>query len=332
MRYLGLDPARRHPSGGLMHPRLDLIDLDQTGLEGYRRFISCWLSRDHGPTFIVDPGPASTAGRLIARLGELGVARLDRILLTHIHLDHGGATAALLAAYPDARVVCHRKARKHLVAPERLWEGSRQVLGELAERYGEPRPIGEGDLSDYDDLARDDIQTIETPGHAPHHVSFLHRGTLFVGEAAGTFLRLDDGGWYLRPATPPRFVLDVATASLDRLLAVDPEPERLAFAHHGLLAGRTRELLTRSRRQHEQWVDVVREERRQRPELGFDALADRIVTRLRREDPDFARGRELPADIAVRERDFTRQTLRGMVQYVESEQGDDETQERAADS
>jgi len=304
-----------------MHPRLTLIDLDQPGLEGHRRFISCWLSQDHGPTFIVDPGPRNTAPHLIARLRDLGVARLDLILLTHIHLDHGGAASDLLDAFPDARIVCHRKAREHLVAPERLWEGSRQVLGDMAERYGQPLPVPEASLATYQEVADLGIDIIETPGHAPHHVCFLHHRTLFVGEAAGTFQALAGGRWYLRPATPPRFKLEVALGSLDRLLALDPVPERLAFAHHGLLEGRVTELLRRAREQLQRWVDTVRDSRSHAPEAGFDALADDVVSRLRADDPFFGHGHLLAPDIAVREQDFTRQSLRGMVQYVDEGAG-----------
>lgn len=304
-----------------MPPRLDLVDLDQPDLQGYRRFISCWLSHGEGPAFIVDPGPASTAQVLVDRLADLGVASLDFILLTHIHLDHGGATPLLLDAFPGARVVCQPKARGHLIEPSRLWEGSRAVLGDVAAVYGEPRPVSESALIGYDDLRAAGIEVIPTPGHAPHHISFLHAGTLFVGEAAGTFLDLEDGDWYLRPATPPRFFLETAVASLERLLALDPAPARLAFAHHGLLEGRTRQLLERSRQQHLEWVDTVRRVRRAHPGASFDDLAVRIADQLLANDPHLARRGDLPADIQIREQDFTRQTLRGMVQYVEADEG-----------
>ncbi|MDY0108444.1 MAG: MBL fold metallo-hydrolase [Candidatus Krumholzibacteria bacterium] len=301
-----------------MPENLELIDLDQPALTGYRRFISCWLSRGDGPVFIVDPGPAASAPHLRDRLRQLGVTRLDLILLTHIHLDHGGGAADLLDAYPGARVYCHPAGRQHLTAPGRLWEGSRQVLGEVAAVYGEPRPVPEATLAGEAELAEAGIAVIATPGHAPHHVSFQHAGTLFVGEAAGTFLDLGDGRWYLRPATPPRFRLEVAVASLDRLLALDPPPARLAFAHHGLLAGRAPELLARARQQLVQWVDTVRAAL---AAADVAAAAELAVARLAASDPDFARLSELPSDIRVREEDFTRQTLRGMVEYVQSSGG-----------
>ena len=304
-----------------MPPRLDLIDLDQATLTGYRRFISCWLSRGDGPTFIVDPGPISTAGVLESRLGDLGVDHLDFILLTHLHLDHGGATARLLEAFPAARVVCQKKSQHHLTDPSRLWEGSRAVLGAVADIYGEPGAVPGSALATYADLATAGIEVIPTPGHAPHHLSFLHHGTLFVGEAAGTFLDLGAHGWYLRPATPPRFFLATALASLDRLLALEPAPERLAFAHHGLLTGQVRDLIRASREQHRRWVDVVRKVRGENEAATFEDLAPLMVEHLAANDSHFGLRDHLPADIQTREQDFTRQTLRGMVQFIEAETG-----------
>ena len=304
-----------------MPPRLDLIDLDQATLAGYRRFISCWLSRGSGLTFVVDPGPASTAEVLEVRLRDLGVKDLDFILLTHIHLDHGGATSRLLEAFPAARVVCQKKSQHHLTAPARLWEGSRAVLGAVADTYGEPRPVPESALATYADLATAGIEVIPTPGHAPHHLSFLHHGTLFVGEAAGTFLDLGDHGWYLRPATPPRFFLATALASLDRLLALEPVPERLAFAHHGLLTGQVRDLLRASRDQHRRWVEVVRQARGENEAATFEDLAPLVVERLAADDSHFRLRDHLPTDIQIREQDFTRQALQGMVQFIEAETG-----------
>jgi glyoxylase-like metal-dependent hydrolase (beta-lactamase superfamily II) len=305
--------------------RLHLIDLDQP-LPGQRRFISCWARLDGPVTYVVDPGPPRSAAALAARLRELGLRRLDLVLLTHVHLDHGGATAPLLEAFPGARVVCHPDGRRHLADPGRLWAGSRQVLGRKAEVYGEPRPVPPCALADDDEAARLGIEVIPTPGHAPHHVAFRDGDDLFLGEAAGTFSTLGRGplttDYYLRPATPPRFRPEVARASLDRLLALDPLPRRLRFAHHGWFGGDGRRLLTDASGQLDLWLGACREGLDAWPAAvgdiagAPDALLDDIAARARRRDPLFARGEALEADIRERERDFTRQSLRGMLGHL----------------
>jgi len=299
-----------------MPAQLDLVDLDQPRLEGQRRFISAWVSRSEGLAFLVDPGPPSTAAALLAALRGLGVTRLDYVLLTHVHLDHAGATADVLDAYPGARAWCHETGRRHLVDPSRLWEGSRQVLGTTAEVYGEPRPVPAAALADDDELAARGVRVVPTPGHAAHHASFAHADTLFVGEAAGTYLALPGGGWYLRPATPPRFVPEVALASLARLLALEPRPRRVAFAHHGCLEGRTGELLEAARDQLRLWVEVARRCAARDPGAAPEALVAACLETLAAADARFARRGELPPDIQARELQFTRQSLRGILGAV----------------
>ena len=87
------------------------IDLDLPSQPGFRKFISSWLYRNNGLTFLVDPGPLATLPHLLTELRRLGVKQLDYIFLTHIHIDHAGGCGALLAAFPDAQVICHPEAR-----------------------------------------------------------------------------------------------------------------------------------------------------------------------------------------------------------------------------
>ena len=311
---------------GAGRPVLTLIDLDQP-LPGQRRFISCWVSRSPGLTFVVDPGPPGTADYLVAELEKLGVEQLDFVLLTHVHLDHGGCTARILERWPGARVVCHEKGRPHLIDPARLWKGSRAVLGRKAEVYGQPAPVPADALAGIEILKPHEIRVIDTPGHAAHHQAFLHRGDLFLGESAGTFSTLgnrpDTDDYYLRPATPPRFFLEVARDSVDRLLDLDPVPANLLFAHHGRFCGDIPGLLRTARDQLTHWVETVREvvkthqglPHTEQDEQGT-ALRDAIMRKLVERDPYFARGAALPEDIQERERDFTHQTLRGMLEYL----------------
>ena len=310
-----------------MDDRLHLIDLDQQ-LPGQRRFISCWVWHTPELTFIVDPGPAGTAGALLGARDKLAVSRLDFVLLTHVHLDHAGCTAQVLVRWPAARVVCHARGRAHLLDPSRLWMGSRQVLGRKAEVYGEPSAVPVAALAEFHELEAHGITVIDTPGHASHHQSFLHAGNLFLGEAAGTFSTLeqgpDSGDYYLRPATPPRFLPQVYDQSLAALCGLGGQVQRFCFAHHGQHTADPAELLTKARAQAALWLQLVAGYCADhggtaaflaaKPAEGhFEALADILAAA----DPHFARRSGLPKDIREREQDFTRQTLRGMVGYLD---------------
>lgn len=307
---------------------LHLIDLDQE-LAGQRRFISCWAQLGDDVTFVVDPGPPATGARLIAALEDLGLDRLDFILLTHIHLDHGGAASDVLRRWPEAKVICHRSGRDHLADPERLWAGSKKVLGRAAEVYGQPRPVPEEALVGFAAAHERGIEVVHTPGHAPHHVSYLHEGILFLGEAAGTYSSLGKGpgtdAYYLRPATPPRYFPVVAADSIDRLLDLDPFPRRLCFAHHGQHVGDGRPLLAEAKQQLHVWMETVREVADARGGLpaeedaaGLEDFMAAVQGRLLAIDSRYARMNELPDDIRIREDQFTRQTLSGMIGHLRS--------------
>lgn len=303
---------------------LKLIDLDQD-LPGQRRFISCWVGSHQGQYFVVDPGPSSTGEYLVAQLETMHLPRIDFVLLTHIHLDHAGCTARVLERWPRARVFCQKVGRFHLSDPEKLWQGSLAVLGHKAEVYGEPLPVPANSFIDEKGLADHGIAVIPTPGHAPHHVSFVCGENLFLGESAGTFSTLggpkDSLECYLRPATPPRFFPKVYDTSLQAMLEISPFPRRLCFAHHGQFTGDGKTLLREARAQLKLWVEVVRETLLG---LGVDASDSEAVeacvpdlmAALRQKDAFFARGQSLPEDIREREEDFTRQTLRGITGHL----------------
>jgi glyoxylase-like metal-dependent hydrolase (beta-lactamase superfamily II) len=293
---------------------LSLIDLDQP-IPGHRRFISCWVRLAGGLAFIVDPGPLSTLPVLLEELGRRGVARIDFVLLTHVHLDHAGCTAEVLDAFPGAKVHCHAAGIEHLVDPERLWQGSQKILGDKAAVYGEPTPVPAGRFAADGELLERGIRSIPTPGHAVHHTAYLHEGVLFAGEAFGTSQGLPSGELYLRPAAPPRFYLDQALASIDALAALEPEPGLVAFAHHGSRPG-ARAIAAAARGQLVRWVEVIRGLLRD----GDRDLEPRLFARLMELDPLYGQGRfdELDEDFQPRERHYLANTLSGLRGWIES--------------
>lgn len=285
---------------------LSLIDLDIESL-GYDRFISAWLHRGQERTYLVDPGPAATIDRLLDALAAGGVETIDRVLLTHIHLDHAGATGHLLEHFPEARVVCHEKAIRHLADPRRLMEGSRKVLGRIADVYGDMRPVDEHRMIADSRVDREEkFAVLPAPGHAPHHLCFVFPGILFVGELLGVFHALENG-YYLRPATPPRFAAKDFFDSMDR---IEPYADRrVCFGHHGSFA-HGREILAAAREQLALWIDVIASHW---PEAGVD----RITKELMQRDPLFAKIDHLSGRQRERELYFAGNSIRGIGESLE---------------
>ncbi len=294
-----------------MNPdRFTCIDLDQPGMEGFRKFISSWLVRSDGFTLLVDPGPISTIPQLLAELRRHQVTRLDYILLTHIHIDHAGGAGALLAEFPQARIICHPEGIRHLVAPEKLWQGSQKILGGLAHVYGEIVAIPSASIGFEETVGTTGVRSFLTPGHAQHHVSYLLDDLLFAGEVAG--VRSDvPGGIYMRPATPPRFNLAVALDSLERMIAL--APRAMIFAHYGRVENGLEHLLI-ARRQLLLWVRAVAVTAGVAESLREGAL----VSWLLEHDENYRNGTLLPADISARERYFLGNSLRGMIEFVDA--------------
>lgn len=285
------------------------IDLDQPGLVGFRQFISSWLYRGENFNLVVDPGPLSTIPHLVGELRRYGVERLDYILLTHIHIDHAGGTGALLRSFPEAKVICHQDGIRHLVSPEKLWEGSRKVLGEqLADAYGEIVPVPEANILFEEAIGVSGVRAFMTPGHAQHHCCYLLGDLLFSGEVAGARCPVAEG-IYIRPATPPRFMLEVALDSVERMLAL--KPRRMVFAHYGLVDTAVLHL-TIARNQLTLWVkgasEVAAVAETEREEAFFDWLQEH--------DEHYRNIAQLPEDIRARERYFFGNTYRGMAEYV----------------
>jgi len=282
-----------------MEPELIEIKQDRPGFD---RFIGSWICPGD-KTLVIDVGPSRSLPKLIDALMAMGVHRVDFVLLTHIHMDHAGGLAEFLDHYPMARAVCHSNAIAHLVDPSKLWLGSRKTLGDLAEAYGPIRPVERERLLPHTETRVEGIDIIETPGHAPHHLSFIVEGNLFAGEAGGIYLAGKD--WeYLRPATPPVFSLKEFLASIDRLLAAEDLP--ICYAHFGR-AGRSHPMLKRQRAQLLFWESVMREELAE----GEDRLTERCMGRLLREDPELKDFGAMPAADQEREKFFTASSLKG---------------------
>jgi glyoxylase-like metal-dependent hydrolase (beta-lactamase superfamily II) len=204
---------------------------------GHPRSIASALLRDHQVTALVDPGPGSTINNLRERLGQfgLGVSDLDFVLLTHIHLDHAGATGALVGENPRLQVYVHERGAPHMMEPSKLLRSAARLYGnEMQRLYGEFLPVPSENLrilagGETISLGSRRLSVHYTPGHASHHVSYfdLSDGTAFVGDTAGISV---DGHPYVLPATPPPDIdFEIWESSLDAISAW--HPKRLFLTH-----------------------------------------------------------------------------------------------------
>jgi glyoxylase-like metal-dependent hydrolase (beta-lactamase superfamily II) len=192
---------------------------------GRPRVIGCWQVGD----VLIDPGPSSCLPTL---LDALDGTEPSALLLTHIHLDHAGAAGSLVQRWPELRVYVHELGAVHLVEPSRLLDSAQRLYGDDMDRlWGEVLPVPERNLIELrgGEHLDGDFEVAYTPGHASHHVSFLHAGTAFVGDVAG--VRIATSSLTVPPTPPPDVDLEAWHQSLDRVAAW--KPERLAMTHFG---------------------------------------------------------------------------------------------------
>lgn len=308
MNKNGLDPQLSAIADGVYQVTL------APPIEGFENFISAWVVTGT-PSFVVDVGPGSTADQLLRGLEMLGIDRLDYLLLTHIHLDHAGAAGAIARRFPEARVVCHAKGIPHLVDPTQLWEGSRSVLGPVAEAYGPLEPIPAERFIASQEFHTREISALLTPGHAVHHVSYRTDRGLFAGEACGVRYQLGGDREYLRPATPPRFFLDVAVASVDAL--IEQAPSRMMIGHYGMVTDGLG-LLKRHREQLIFWENwVARMAGRHSAEKLLDVLSQGLLA----EDPCLACFSGFSEPAQRRERYFLKNSINGFLGWIQKSEG-----------
>lgn len=201
-----------------------LIDLHHLGRE---RVIGSWLVDD----VLIDPGPGSCLDTLLEGLaGE--VPRV--IALTHIHLDHAGATGSLCARWPDTEVWVHERGAPHMADPTRLLASATRLYGDDMDRlWGEFLPVPADRIRVLEEGTTGAFRVAKTPGHASHHLCYLHErsGTLFSGDTGGVRVA---GGPTIAPTPPPDIDLEAWLESLARLEAW--EPERVVPTHFGVFA------------------------------------------------------------------------------------------------
>lgn len=236
-----------------------LIDVRHLGRE---RVIGCWVLDG----VLIDPGPTSSLENLLEALGGETPRAL---LLTHVHLDHAGASGTIVRRWPELPVYVHERGARHLADPAKLLASASRLYGDQMERlWGEVAPVPERNLRPLrggEKLLG--FEVAYTPGHASHHVSYLHTdsGRAFVGDTAA--VRIPPSDLVLPPTPPPDIDLDLWNRSIDRIL--EWEPTSLGLTHFGAVEDPGGHLR------------VVRDRLREQAELARELPAEEFERELR---------------------------------------------------
>jgi glyoxylase-like metal-dependent hydrolase (beta-lactamase superfamily II) len=203
------------------------------------RIIATVVIHDRGGVVLVDPGPSSTLPVLRRELDRAGIAMsdVDAVVLTHIHLDHAGASGTLVREYPRLRVYVHEQGAPHMIDPTRLLASAARLYGDDMDRlWGEFRPVPAEAIVALQGGERirvggRELDVAYTPGHASHHVSYHVRdtGLALVGDTAG--IRLTPDGYVMPPTPPPDIDLEAWAVSLSTI--EQWRPDTLFLTHFG---------------------------------------------------------------------------------------------------
>jgi glyoxylase-like metal-dependent hydrolase (beta-lactamase superfamily II) len=214
---------------------LSWIDLQ---FQGRSNVIAAGVVRGAAGVAIIDPGPTSCLSTLELGLQEHGIRWDDvrHILLTHIHLDHAGATGTIVRANPGITVFVHERGAKHMIEPSRLLDSATQLYGDRMDvLWGEFAAVPQSHVVSLAGGERVEaggrvFDVAYTPGHAVHHVSYFDpsAGVAFVGDVGGVCVR---DGYVLPPTPPPDIDVEAWITSVDRILAWSPST--LFLTHFG---------------------------------------------------------------------------------------------------
>ena len=199
-----------------------------------KEFITIYILIDDKIT-LIETGPACSHNNLVEGITKAGVglSDIDYIVPTHIHLDHFGGGGHIMNVCENASAVVHPNAVYHVSNIDKWWSGSLDFLGEVAELYGKPLSIPESRIISAEnnfelDLGKTKLKSLHTPGHAPHHITWINGKSAFVGDSLGL--------WYPKigrafPVTPGYYRHDLALQSINLMSELDLE--ELYYTHFG---------------------------------------------------------------------------------------------------
>ncbi|HNR32028.1 MAG TPA: MBL fold metallo-hydrolase [Candidatus Hydrogenedentes bacterium] len=242
---------------------------------GIARRAAAYLLIEDGRAALVDNNTNRAVPLLLDALAasDLAPDAVEYVIVTHVHLDHAGGTAALLKHCPNATVLAHPRAARHLVDPSRLVAGAKGVYGEetFAKLYGVIEGVPEARVRTFDDgeslaWGTRTLRFLHTRGHANHHFCIHDSGAncVLAGDAFGIGRSSCErqGPSFLIAATAPTdFDPALARDAVRRI--VETGAASVYVTHYGRFdeVGEDAEKLIRCIDLHEAIVDAAVEQR-----------------------------------------------------------------------
>lgn len=292
-----------------LEPHIFLIDLKPVG---FSHFIASYIIKAK-KVAIVETGPKATIPNLLTGLKEIrvNVEDVDYVAVSHIHLDHGGGIGELLSHLPKAKLIVHKKGAPHIANPEKLWTQAKQVLGKVAELYGEPvavandRVIIAEDGATFDLGQNVELRIVETLGHASHHQSFYEKRSqgIFPGDTAGIYIPEFD---VIVPTTPSPFYLETTLASIKKLKQL--KPKAMYYSHFGQVTQPLKKLQIYAN-QLRLWANIVAQKMKE------DATIEEIEEEIAKRDPAIRKVREYIKTHPIMNRGIISQNIQGFIEY-----------------
>ena len=165
---------------------------------------------------IIDTGTNHSVPPVLEAIRAKGLRpeQVEFVILTHVHLDHAGGAGLFMREFPNATLTVHPRGVRHMIEPGALLAGTVAVYGEEATRrmYGDILPVPKARILETPHassirLNGRELQFLDTPGHARHHVAILDSksGHIFAGDTFGlSYREMDqDGRQFIIPTSSP---------------------------------------------------------------------------------------------------------------------------------
>jgi glyoxylase-like metal-dependent hydrolase (beta-lactamase superfamily II) len=198
-----------------------------------KEYAACYLIKEGNRGILIDNNTNFAIKHILNKIAveNIPLDNIDYCIITHVHLDHAGASGQLMKLLPNAKMMAHPRAARHIIDPTKLVNSASKVYGEenFKRMYGEIVPIHEGRVLIMEDNQEflwcgHKLKFFHTRGHAKHHFCIFDEKekSLFTGDAFGvSFPKLQTNGSFVFPSTSPTdFEPEEAIKTIDRLMEI----------------------------------------------------------------------------------------------------------------